>query len=1760
MPAGVDVDKRSSRPPPPPYDPLLPSPPSHPVSSGAPDKNSKLKRNAHSNQLTVNQVAVPMDTPHETPHDLFCLAKEYENRGRVSDAVNLYLKAALNGHLSAMVAYASHVLTSDERAAFVWFRSAAVRGHPQAWVELGQLLARGRYFEVNAIDAARCWKRAAQMGDNTGKSALGLCYIRGFGVKQDSEKGLEIVRQVADVHNDVTAMKNLAWIYRHGKSVPKNIQEAEYWENRAIKQQSIMDHLSNREKALYGRGRRTKSISSSRNSEQSSIKSKTAVAPPSKAASPPILQQEQIQDATDEPHDATEKQEQLPEPHPLETHSQKASTGLVPPKPPVQYRQTTTEPGASTVRDQVKEIERRHQAALAEAETDIAATAYLAANKSSRRENVVSPSSKAKIVHVETQTVHVETKTIQDDAGNIIDRSTEKTVDRYSEDRAVRNGKDIILTSAAHDKKTSSTTNNGEKPKVAGKLTAPEPFQVSISEAEIREVQQNALERAANQEQILFSQRPPEHQPKDNAQSFAQATEESTPVEVYVDADQFANEPIEESDAEPLDYGDQHLEEHRRGEVGRRSKEDEDENVGEEDENVGEEEDEDEDEEEQFITPDQSLHTASPAILPLRPVTGTAPVISDAEEVTPAVRLPSHSIDVGATDDSGRGGALYESRAVIENESNVKPLFINTETITENMRDPNISSEGLTAAPGLRTSTRYADIDDQGEAAQVSGFGGRGMYTGVKDKEAVASRDIEDLDEFEREDMRNAFDDQEPTKKDRARSFKQTSTVERAAPSISDLKDALASYPRNPLRSDSQAPIYHLTSLLAVLPLRNTEAYALLEHENAFAKVVVGMISQIEDEAIQEAGLLAIVRIVRTTHASKKEELVLESYADCFRKVQGYSDAVIPSGTAGIKENGSGAIQAISQSMRRHSETRHVLLAGCAAFGEVAASSQTCREIAYENDVVLFVVYSLQHRSSQASGIIHEAASRAVSAMCSTKECLVYKEAFANAGAVSELLNLLQIWGNNESIMSDLNSSVTKSVCAAIRHLTDGCAVASSRAIQSYAYHRLVRVLVLKRDDAELCSIVVTALTAITRNAGPAAEKGLIDAKPLPEVLVAMQRHSRNPGFIRVSLDFMEALCNYSSMKMEIAQAGGIPFSADIIRQGGTDNILLEKACGVIEKLCFDSPENQESFAANKGIEGLSQLLRSHQSVPSVTEFALLALTGVCANNSQSQLDALKTGCPEVLLRVLSTYSSKNAKVVAACCSAMAAVVVPKNTTTSQAFGTLKAPELIVRAMKRHTDSAAVQENGSAAIAAFCEAEPKIVSSLLKTGLSSVLVVALQRFLHRQSAVIQVVRAMRAITNEVNQEDSYRFKSKLLTDRSNESSLAEIFHTALSYHKKGLPGTANVIISICATINRLCMRSVAFKNEVGKDGIVEELTRLVEKTAEFLEIKALQPVLATICTLVLDSEDNKNRFHAVGGVEAILDVMQKWKQDTYVLEHCCAALRYSCNDHFGNCDEVKIHNGVRSILGVMELYPENVNVTLWCCLTLADLCKGDEELQSSPNVIQGIRKVISAMEMFSGNSRFLASACEFLRAASLENPGNQERIVRLGGRTAIVKALESHPEDNALTESGAYALLQVQHINPVRVSHDSAPQLGIVKRFSRELRRSGSNASRRSGKSRVRKSLSFTGRRRTSEKDDEDALAALSQTVGEENPATRGSFFSRSRNRRKGKNRRNRQEFDDDEDDFEPGGARDGYGDLNSPSPEGEEDMTPLPE
>lgn len=1751
---------------PPPYDPMLPTP-----------SVAHLQATPN-NQVTRNFNPVSMDTPTETPHDLFCLAKEYERRGRMSDAANLYLKASMNGHLSAMVSYASQLVDTDERAAFVWFRAAAERGDPRAWAELGQLLARGRYFEVNAIDAARCWKRAAQMGDNTGKSALGLCYIRGFGVRQDPEKGVEIVRQVADVHNDVTAMKNLAWIYRHGKGVPKNFQEAEYWENRARKQEDVMAHVTSREQVLFGRGRYSRhSRYKTRDSERPStrppvptngISSENTTTSRDLAIKPATIVEEDLQhrlrvaghDRSAHATEAADDKSQTPdEDNRREETEQFKSISVTEvdytskeqphqksqPITVTSIEDTTGTEQLPTFAERVRELDRRARESL------------------EGTSEKLDPELRAEVRGLKFTPSHQSDSTIVTDAGRI-----DLSAPKIDADRSVV---------TAHSK------------------------QESITQSSVV-VQYRAVERG-----VRSTERVPEKSSEladENSEEHFITPEQSLDNEAE-EPSSGVSKPVVTPVAAASSVGLSHTQQKVVANEYSAKESDTAENNVESTPTGAREEDSSAPETSKKLSMAGVERAAATGTDTADMKSGEENIPSDVKSRAMLFETPVSAKEGGSGGGSGgESGAFSASRR--GNSYSLGTSNVDADAIPGNEELDEFEEADMqriaAEAPGAQESHTNGTLSS-GNVTKGSLFRKPSI-----DQQTMATNGngVETVEPLTRSALANTIDSSNrigvthsrdspnrPGLKESRTSSLPIDIITGRSPirsTVGDtnesstrytsvdssdqlthtaLRDLMALYPKNPLRSDSQVPLFKLLDGIQRLPLSDFEAFKILEEGNGFSKVIVAMLSQHEDPYLQEQGLYSIIRVLRAAPSSQREALVLSSYGDCYRNAQGDMDAVIPKGSLGLDERSSGAVQAIVHALRHHSSVRRVQLAGCGALNEVAILSPSCRSTAYDHGAVSLIVTCLRHRSSQAGATIHDFACRAVTGFCVGKESAALKEAFTSAGIVNELLNVLQLWGHAEHTSRELPVTATKSCCNALRYITEGYPVAAGQCVQSFIYHHLVRAMTLRREDVSVCTVVVSAMTSITRNAGAIAEKGLLDAKPLSEVLVTMQTHSEQSLFICKALDFIESLSIFDTLREEVVNAGGIPFATDIIQQGGNDAMMLERACGVIEKLCRSHPKHQELFIAQNGIFSLTGLLKTHQSLPGVVERTLLALASACSGNSRAQKEAVKAGTPEQVVRCIGGYSSKNAKVAAAGSSAVTGLVVPRNTGTAQGLSRLKAPEHIIRTMKKHPDSVVIQENGSAAIASICEADPNIISTLLKSGVSGILVGGLQRFLHRQGAVVQIVRAMRAISNE-SSVDSYRFKSKLLTDRSNESSLSEIFHTALSYHKKALPDTANVIISICATINRLCMKSVAFKNEIGKDGIVEELKRLVERTAEFKDIGALQPVLATICTLVLDSEDNKNRFHAVGGVEAILDVMQKWKSDTYVLEHCCAALRYSCNEHFGNCNEVKNHNGVRSILGVMELHPENVNVTLWCCLTLADLCKGDEELQSSPNVVQGIRKVVSAMNMFSSNSRFLASACEFLRAVSADNMENQERIVRLGGRTAIIKAMEAHPEDNNLTESGAYALLQVQDVQDARTSVDSNPQLGLVRRLSRDLRRSGSSSarsksSRSSGKLGLlgRKSKSFSSRRRPADEMFDDN--PLSEAGGEGIPPSRNvlsrtSFMSFSRGS-KNRSRKSRAEgtrveelgdepevegaIDDDYDEYQVPAQEGGFGQID---------------
>lgn len=89
-------------------------------------------------------------------------------------------KAAEHGNAKAYMRMAQcyegtislYTLQENKKIASEWYIKAAAEGNSDAWYKLGNML-----IEINKVDAAKkCWRKAAEMGNEDAKSALEMVY------------------------------------------------------------------------------------------------------------------------------------------------------------------------------------------------------------------------------------------------------------------------------------------------------------------------------------------------------------------------------------------------------------------------------------------------------------------------------------------------------------------------------------------------------------------------------------------------------------------------------------------------------------------------------------------------------------------------------------------------------------------------------------------------------------------------------------------------------------------------------------------------------------------------------------------------------------------------------------------------------------------------------------------------------------------------------------------------------------------------------------------------------------------------------------------------------------------------------------------------------------------------------------------------------------------------------------------------------------------------------------------------------------------------------------------------------------------------------------------------------------------------------------------------------------------------------------------------------------------------------------------------
>ncbi|MBQ2496180.1 MAG: sel1 repeat family protein, partial [Prevotella sp.] len=79
--------------------------------------------------------------------------------------------------------------------------------------------------ERNTADA---YRKKAYEGDTKAMNNLGVCYERGYGVRENCEMAFEWYMKAASL-DDVYGCFNVAECYYHGKGVAQDLQEAFQW-------------------------------------------------------------------------------------------------------------------------------------------------------------------------------------------------------------------------------------------------------------------------------------------------------------------------------------------------------------------------------------------------------------------------------------------------------------------------------------------------------------------------------------------------------------------------------------------------------------------------------------------------------------------------------------------------------------------------------------------------------------------------------------------------------------------------------------------------------------------------------------------------------------------------------------------------------------------------------------------------------------------------------------------------------------------------------------------------------------------------------------------------------------------------------------------------------------------------------------------------------------------------------------------------------------------------------------------------------------------------------------------------------------------------------------------------------------------------------------------------------------------------------------------------------------------------------------------
>ena len=126
----------------------------------------------------------------------------------------------------------------DPAKAVEWYTKAAEQGDVWAQINLGDMYYFGDFFEKDYSKAVEWYQKAAiqKKSMGLGQYKLGMCYLNGEGVPQDSKKAIKLFLKAAKkgyYDGQIKAQIALGDCYKNGEGVRKNSKKAVEWYTKA---------------------------------------------------------------------------------------------------------------------------------------------------------------------------------------------------------------------------------------------------------------------------------------------------------------------------------------------------------------------------------------------------------------------------------------------------------------------------------------------------------------------------------------------------------------------------------------------------------------------------------------------------------------------------------------------------------------------------------------------------------------------------------------------------------------------------------------------------------------------------------------------------------------------------------------------------------------------------------------------------------------------------------------------------------------------------------------------------------------------------------------------------------------------------------------------------------------------------------------------------------------------------------------------------------------------------------------------------------------------------------------------------------------------------------------------------------------------------------------------------------------------------------------------------------------------------------------